>query len=558
MLSAHILLTRRHICFLPATRKWINHSLKDRHFKLSGTLVSRHISYKYSKMKLPCEVVRCSSFDEGDWDGILVVTDSLAKLDGPLVGLRKALEDLKQVDAAVGKDVCVAGLAGKIKRVVFAPTGPLNRDYDDVRRFSDAAEKGIKRAIKAGCKSLVVVTTNNEPYPQARIVTALGALQALYVPIEIRDDCPDRVTKMNKVGLWNMDKSLLLDEALKALESGRLVCRDIGGSDPEKMAAPNVAEYVQKVFENSSVLVSVISDVNEIEKSYPCLGAVNRCAKVIPRHNARVIKLQYSGEGPITDTLFLVGKGVTYDTGGADIKAGGVMAGMHRDKCGAAAVAGFFQVLNVMKPKHLKVIGTMSMVRNSVGANCYVSDEIITTRAGVRVRVGNTDAEGRMAMLECLCEAKEIALNEVNPHLYTIATLTGHSIIAMGPNYFCAMDNGPAKITKNVQKLQESGEAFGDPCEISTIRRDDYEFHTGKSEYEDVLQCNNLPSTRTPRGHQSPSAFMIMASGLDKHGVDSEKPLKYTHLDVAGSSGPFPGVPTGSPVVALAAHYKVF
>ena len=59
------------------------------------------------------------------------------------------------------------------------------------------------------------------------------------------------------------------------------------------------------------------------------------------------MKLYYEGEGPITDTVFLVGKGVTYDTGGADVKAGGVMAGMHRDKGGASAVAGFFQVHNV-------------------------------------------------------------------------------------------------------------------------------------------------------------------------------------------------------------------
>lgn len=57
-----------------------------------------------------------------------------------------------------------------------------------------------------------------------------------------------------------------------------------------------------------------------------------------------MVKLFYEGEGPITETLFLVGKGVTYDTGGADVKAGGVMAGMHRDKGGASAVAGFFEV----------------------------------------------------------------------------------------------------------------------------------------------------------------------------------------------------------------------
>lgn len=506
-------------------------------------------------MKLQFDIAGTKSLVEDGWDAILVITDKLENLTGELEFLRKPLEALKEIDEAVGKEVVLAKLGSKTKRVIWSPTGPINRDYDDVRRFSDAGEKGIKRAIKAGCKSLCVVTPGDKTYSQAAVVAALGVLQGAYVPIEIREDRPDRRTKINSLHFFDKDLPKNFVQTVTALELGRYVARDIGGSDPERMAAPKVAEYVENVFKGTSVDVSVVSDVATIEKEYPCLGAVNRAAKVIPRHNARVIKLNYTGEGPVTDTLFLVGKGVTYDTGGADIKAGGVMAGMHRDKCGAAAVAGFFKVLDGLKPKHLKVVGTMSMVRNSVGSDCYVADEIITSRAGVRVRVGNTDAEGRMAMLECLCEAKEKALNAVNPHLYTIATLTGHAIIAMGPNYFCALDNGPARKIKNVQKIQGSGDEYGDPCEISTIRREDYEFHTGKSEYEDVLQCNNSPSSRTPRGHQSPSAFMIMASGLDKHGIDSNQPLKYTHLDVAGSSGPFPGVPTGSPVVALASRY---
>lgn len=65
---------------------------------------------------------------------------------------------------------------------------------------------------------------------------------------------------------------------------------------------------------------------------------------MIERHRGRIMYLTYVPAGPVAETLLLVGKGVTYDTGGADIKAGGVMAGMSRDKCGAAAVAGFMKV----------------------------------------------------------------------------------------------------------------------------------------------------------------------------------------------------------------------
>ena len=85
------------------------------------------------------------------------------------------------------------------------------------------------------------------------------------------------------------------------------------------------------------------------------------------------------------------------------------MAGMSRDKCGAADVAGILKAVSVIKPPNVKVIGAMCMVRNSVGEACYVADEIITARSGVRIRVGNTDAEGRMAMVDVLCHAKEKA-----------------------------------------------------------------------------------------------------------------------------------------------------
>lgn len=494
-----------------------------------------------------------------NFDGIVLVTQSHESLPSELESLKAPLQDYSAVDSGLGEEVVVIkvpGLPGN--RLVFASTGPVNRDYDDIRRFSDAAVNGIQRALKAGMQRPLLVCPPHADYKNNTLVAALGALHTLYMPLEVREsNVKKNDHKVCVLGLWAAEEArgTKLVELANALENGRLAYRDIGGSDPERMAAPRVADYVQELFKDSPVKVEVVSDLKTLEKEYPCLAAVNRCANSVPRHQARVVKLQYCGEGPIEKTLMLVGKGITYDTGGADIKAGGVMAGMHRDKCGAAAVAGFFQIVAQLKPQHLKVVGVMAMVRNSVGADCYVADELVVSRAGRRVRVGNTDAEGRMVMVDLLCEMKEKAVNEVSPQLFTIATLTGHAIRAMGPNYSIIMDNGPAHRSGNAAQWQKAGEVLGDLFEVSTIRREDYEFHKGQSEYEDILQCNNLPSSATPRGHQTPAAFLIMASGLDKHGVDSEAPLPYSHIDIAGSSGPFPGVPTGAPIVTMATNY---
>jgi len=462
-----------------------------------------------------------------------------------------ALTPVLAVDQGAQSAGCVVPVSLPCKRLVYSPTGPLDRDYDDNRRFAEAAANGIKKALAAGSKNpLLAVHGNlsNKSAEDAQLTALLGALAAVYVPLEMREAVKERAAKVSGIG-WTGTKKVM--EEAQAIEAGRVVARDIGGSDPERMAAPKVEAYVQEAFKGTKVKVEVMKGQEFFEKEYPCLAAVNRCAEQVPRHDARLIWLTYEGEGTVKKTVYVVGKGITYDTGGADIKAGGVMAGMSRDKCGAAAAAGLMKTISELQPAGVKVVAALCMVRNSVGANAYVSDEIFTSRAGVRIRIGNTDAEGRMAMVDVLCRAKEMALSDTNPHLLTMATLTGHAVIAMGP-YSIIMDNGPARAEQTAQKVQKAGDDVGDMFEISTVRREDWEFNTDKSgEFVAILQANNAPSTRTPRGHQVPGAFLQQVSGLDKHQLSSAKPMKYSHLDIAGSAGILPHPTTGAPVAAL-------
>lgn len=79
-----------------------------------------------------------------------------------------------------------------------------------------------------------------------------------------------------------------------------------------------------------------------------------------------------------------------------------------------------------------------------------------------------------------------------------------------------AMDNAVARLSSNAEKLQASGETMGDPFEISRIRREDFRTHEGYAEGDDIRQAMNQPSSKIPRGHQGPAAFLIKASGLDK------------------------------------------
>ncbi|XP_012287686.1 putative aminopeptidase W07G4.4 isoform X2 [Orussus abietinus] len=511
---------------------------------------------------MPCRLKIEANVSSADYDGIILVSGSVPGQEEP-EPFKTVLHAAAQIDDGLGTCGGVLPINLPAKRLIYSPTGPLNLDYDDVRSFAEAAAKGVKRALKAGVKSPLLVLLPDGRFENVELVTLLGALETLYVPLEVREISPDRCYKAVQLGVWSPICSKKLQGVVKlasALESGRYVARDIGGADPERMAAPRVEEYLAELFLGSNVTMQVISDEATLLQEYPLFSCVNRAASVIPRHAGRIIFLTYEPPNPacVLETVMLVGKGVTYDTGGADIKCSGIMPGMSRDKCGAAACAGFVQVVNLLQPPTVKVVAALCVVRNSVGENCYVSDEVVTAKSGVRVRIGNTDAEGRIAMADALYHMKEMALCSVHPHIFTVATLTGHAARAAGEGYSIIMDNAVAKQESNAEKLQASGEMMGDPMEISRLRRDDFQFHRGKAEGDDLLQAVNKMSSVLERGHQGPGAFLIMVSGLDKHGVCSCSPLKYTHIDMAGHVPSAPSTPyRGNPVLAMAYCYLI-
>ncbi|KAL3083238.1 hypothetical protein niasHS_011040 [Heterodera schachtii] len=503
-----------------------------------------------------------SDLNEKVYDAIVVVSDginSLSKVDKFSADLRNAVEAYSKIDHSLDKGKVSLIQADKFhaKRIVYASTGTVHKDFDDVRRYTKAGIAAGETALSAGVRSPLLVAVPSERFPNASLMAALGFLHTLYTPLNLA--VPDKpIRKVDLLGIFEVEANEKSNggpsaSLLQALQQSFNVARDIGDGDPERMCPAKVAEYVKKTFENSSVRVSIIDDVDQIRRDYPLLSAVSRCANAIEEHKARLIWLEYDG-GEETETLFLVGKGVTLDTGGVDLKVNGAMLGMSRDKYGSAVVAGFFRALDELKPKGIKVVGCMCMCRNSIGSHAYTCDEIITSRSGKRVHIYNTDAEGRMAMADPLAEAKEKAMKAKNPHLFTIATLTGHLVLTYG-HCSAAMDNGPAKAANYAEQLRKMGDQFGQPVEVSRLFSEDFDFHSAKCEAADLMQANALPSVRTPRGHMGPAAFLMRVSRIDEAGLDSAQPLKYTHLDIGISMGEYPNTSFPSPLLALIAQH---
>lgn len=487
-----------------------------------------------------------------DWDGVIYIGQHSDHC--PFPAIKTALAALAEVDQRVNQQALLAvcpSVAGA--RVVFAPTGQLDRYYDDVRRFSDAAAKAADIAKGAGItKPLLVVSAPEQAkFANAIEVAYLGLCQALWQPLEAREAMiAEDIEPIVRVGIVANDTHI---DWLNALEEGKRLARDLCGTNPERMAPPKFAEYCQHAFTDAGITVAVQSCQTQLQQDYPLLMAVSRAALPVERHHARVVTLTYEPEGEVEYSLYLAGKGVTFDTGGADLKVGGHMAGMSRDKGGAASVAGLMKTIARLKPKGIRVVAELGLVRNSIGSEAFVPDEIITGRAGVRVRIGNTDAEGRLVLADVLAHLRELAQNDDKAEFFSVATLTGHAARALGP-YTALVENGAAFDVLSGEALVDAGDMWGDVAEVSRSRREDFDLIAPRTLADEVLSSNNEPSAVTARGHQFPMAFLLQASGLD-----TQPDLPYTHVDIAGSgveAGDWQhGTPTAAALTMLAGRY---
>lgn len=222
----------------------------------------------------------------------------------------------------------------------------------------------------------------------------------------------------------------------------------------------------------------------------------------------RFIALEYKGaEGA---PIVLIGKGVTFDTGGISIKPAQSMEDMKYDMSGAAAVLGTFEMLGRLKPK-LHVVGLVPSAENMPSANSYRPGDVVKTLSGKTIEVVNTDAEGRLLLCDALTWAKRYSPACV----LDIATLTGAIVIALGHTAIGVMGTDDKLVGDVVAAGERAGErAWGLPL------WDDYR-DLIKSDIADVKNSGGRP------------AGSISAGWFLREFVDG---FPWAHLDIAGTA----------------------
>lgn len=200
------------------------------------------------------------------------------------------------------------------------------------------------------------------------------------------------------------------------------LAREIVNTPPEDCVPLDLANIALNLAKEHSIKCK-IGDIKFLKKEkMNAFLAVSKASINEPR----LIHLSYI---PKTSNkrIVLVGKGLTYDTGGLSLKPSDYMTTMKADKSGGCAVLGIMKAISMLKP-NFEVHGIVGASENMIGGNAYKPDDILYTREGVSVEVKNTDAEGRLVLADCLSYAQDLKPD----YIIDLATLTGACVVALG------------------------------------------------------------------------------------------------------------------------------
>ena len=239
-----------------------------------------------------------------------------------------------------------------------------------------------------------------------------------------------------------------LDADALRIAEGVFFTRDLINTPASDMGPDALEAAFRKLAKAHSARVKVIKGDNLLKQNFPMVHAVGRASEQAPR----VLDLVWGKASHRKVTL--VGKGVTFDTGGLNIKPGSSMALMKKDMGGAANVMGLaHMIMDANLPVRLRVI--IGAVENAISGNAFRPGDILQTRKGITVEIGNTDAEGRLVLGDCLALG-----DEDKPDLMVdMATLTGAARVALGPELAPFYTNDDALAAS----LEEAAARVSDP-----------------------------------------------------------------------------------------------
>jgi leucyl aminopeptidase len=326
-------------------------------------------------------------------------------------------------------------------------------DLDKVRIVSDAAIKAAKK-----CRAKKVATIIHgagigglDPKQAVQAVvegSLLGEYKFKGFKTEVENGEP--VIEELIIVDYDPEKIKAVEpnvELAKTLVESTNKARDIINSPSNKVTPTYLAEYASSMAKELRLECNILGKEEIIKKGMDAFYSVSRGSKEEPK----LIVLKYNGGG--SEVYGLIGKGITFDSGGISLKPSSKLSEMRTDMAGAAVVIEVMRVIAKLKLK-VNVIAVIPATENMPGGNAYKPGDIIGSLSGKTIEIINTDAEGRLILADAITYAKQLGVKK----MIDIATLTGGSRVALGDAAAAIMGNNDELVGKLLDCSRSTGE----------------------------------------------------------------------------------------------------
>ena len=313
----------------------------------------------------------------------------------------------------------------------------------------------------------------------------------------------------------------------RAARAGAIM-RNLVNTPAGDLGPADLGEAALEVARNCNAEARVVIGQELLQQNYPMVHAVGRAGRQEPR----LLDLRWGdGRGP---RVTLVGKGVTFDTGGLDIKPADAMLLMKKDMAGAAVCIGLLQMLaDANFDIRLRVL--LPLVENAIASDAFHPGDVLPSRKGLSVEIGNTDAEGRLILADALADADD----EKPDLLIDFSTLTGAARVALGPELPAMYSNDDA----TAAELMAIGAEEADPLWRMPLW----------APYAEMLDSKIADMNNT--AFSSFAGSITAALFLQKFVTQAKR---WVHLDLyAWSPKPRPGRPEGAEPQTMRAVYRL-
>ena len=393
------------------------------------------------------------------------------------------------------------------KNILIVGLGPKNKLSTDVLR--NVSGKIAQKIRSMGLPEFSIIVPSGFPIDSNSSISAIveGSILSMYSFDTYKKEKSEKSPNLSILVSNSQNAQKIISKA-EIVSQGVIYARSIANLPPNDCSPLRLASFANAVATKNRLKCKIISKDELRKKGFGGISAVGQGSKNEPK----LIILEYNKGKRNDKPVVLVGKAVTFDTGGISLKPGDKMDEMKFDKCGGCTVLGIMKAVSELKLS-INVVGIIPSVENMPGSESYRPGDIVRLYSGKTAEILNTDAEGRLI----LADALSYGIKQYSPKsVIDFATLTGACIVALGNNVAALVSNNQRlseKIKKSSEKTSE---------EIWQLPINDDYMDMIKS---GVADMRNIGMGRAA-GTITAAAFLANAVG----------DTPWVHLDIAGTA----------------------